>query len=79
MSSPMSIRTLSGVESLRGVERTASLPEEHFLNALPGHSAGARPSLFAPEPNHLERRNSLPSKRNYVLAVCLLHSLLPSL
>ncbi|XP_078360940.1 kinesin-like protein KIF12 isoform X2 [Oculina patagonica] len=60
VSSPMSLRTLSGVESLRGVERTSSLPEERFMNTFPGHSAGARPSPFAAEPNHLERRNSVP-------------------
>ena len=66
VSSPMSLRTLSGVESLRGVERTGSLPEERFMNALPGHSAGSQPSQVASEPSRLERRNSLPSKREVI-------------
>ena len=71
VSSPMSLRTLSGVESLRGVERTSSLPEERFMNTFPGHSAGARLSPFAGEPHHLERRNSVPSKNNFVyIALC---------
>ena len=62
----MSLRTLSGVESLRGVERTSSLPEERFMSTIPVHSAGAHPSQFALElqPGHFERRNSLPSKQN---------------
>jgi len=60
VSSPMSLRTLSGVESLRGVERTGSLPEERFMNAFPGHSAGSQPAQVASEPSRLERRNSLP-------------------
>ncbi|KAJ7387322.1 Kinesin- protein 12 [Desmophyllum pertusum] len=63
VSSPMSsLRTLSGVESLRGVERTSSLPEERFMNStFPVYSAGARPSPFASEPSRLlERRNSVP-------------------
>ena len=55
----MSRRTLSGVE------RTGSLPEEHFMNSVAGHSAETRPSPFVEEHNHLLRRNSLPSKRNF--------------
>ena len=72
VSSPMSLRTLSGVESLRGVERTGSLPEERFINAFPAHSAGSQPSQVASEPSRLERRNSLPSKRDVIfIAVCV--------
>lgn len=55
----MSQRTLSGVE------RTGSLPEEHFMNSVAGHSAETRPSPFVEEHNHLKRRNSLPSKRKF--------------
>ena len=55
----MSRRTLSGVE------RTGSLPEEHFMTSVAGHSAETRPSPFVEEHNHLQRRNSLPSKRNF--------------
>ncbi|XP_058963895.2 kinesin-like protein KIF12 isoform X2 [Pocillopora verrucosa] len=64
VSSPMSLRTLSGVESLRGVERTSSLPEERFMSTIPVHSARAHPSQFASElqPGHFERRNSLPTQ-----------------
>ncbi|KAK2573960.1 Kinesin-like protein KIF12 [Acropora cervicornis] len=58
VSSPMSLRTYSGVESLRGVERTSSLPDEYSFQ---GHSAGdARPSPLTQEEGHLERRNSHP-------------------
>lgn len=75
VSSPMSLRTLSGVESLRGVERTSSLPEERFMNTIPGHSAGARPSPFATEPHssHFERRNSVPSKGNSAVMTFYYH------
>lgn len=55
----MSRRTLSGVE------RTGSLPEEHFMTSVAGHSAETRLSSFVEEHNHLQRRNSLPSKRNF--------------
>lgn len=58
VSSPMSLRTYSGVESLRDVERTSSLPDEYSFQ---GHSAGdARPSPLTQEEGHLERRNSHP-------------------
>lgn len=61
VSSPMSLRTFSGVESLRIVERTSSLPDEYFKTSVPGHSAGDRhPSPLASEGSHLERRNSHP-------------------
>lgn len=62
VSSPMSLRTLSGVELLRGVERTSSLPEERFMSTIPVHSPGAHPPQDASElqSGHFERRNSLP-------------------
>ncbi|KAM7438087.1 Kinesin-related protein 12 [Porites harrisoni] len=56
VNSPMSRRTLSGVE------RTGSLPEEHFMTSVAGHSAETRPSSFVEEHNHLQRRNSLPTQ-----------------
>lgn len=70
----MSLRTLSGVESLRGVERTNSLPEEQFMGSIPGHNGGARPSQIAAERTHLERRNSLPSKRNSIFLLSVLNN-----
>ena len=58
----MSSRTYSGVESLRGVERTGSLHDEYSFQ---GHSAGnARPSPLAQKEGHLERRNSHPREKN---------------
>ena len=69
----MSRRTLSGVE------RTGSLPEEHFMNSVAGHSAETRPSPFVEEHNHLLRRNSLPSKRNVCYILTLLEFIHPFL
>ena len=67
----MSLRTLSGVELLRSVERTSSLPEERFMSTIPVHSPGAHPPQDASElqSGHFERRNSLPSKKKLLCHV----------